>query len=66
MKHQNPNGTWIEFEEHALYLGDCKSEIICWVEAEWLEDPSVVLIVANAVRILCVKGGPALRKLLGK
>ena len=60
----NENGTWIEYADDAIYLGDEAGEIVCWHEAEWIENPRVVLAIANAVQTLCESDGDSLREVI--
>lgn len=47
-----------------IYLHDSKGEIVCWVDDEWIEDPSIVLTIVGAVQMGLTEGAAAMRKLL--
>ena len=41
----------VEFGQEHIALHDRKGEIVRWVMDEWVEDPSVVLSIVNAVHL---------------
>lgn len=47
-----------------VYLHDELGEIVCWVDDEWIEDPTVVASIVRAVKMLYTEGGLALRKFI--
>jgi len=52
----------IEFGEDYVSISDEQGEVVRWVMQEWVEDPTVVLSIANAVRIAA--SGQSVRKFL--
>jgi hypothetical protein len=44
----------IEFGKDFIAIYDRHGEVVRWVMQEWIEDPSIVLSIANAVRIASV------------
>lgn len=52
----------IRFEEDAIYFHDDEGEIVMWTEEEWVEDPGVALIIANAAYL--AGKGEDLRKII--
>jgi hypothetical protein len=59
------NGTWIRFaDEEFVAIGDELGEIVYWDQNEWIEDPSLVETIVNAVAISISEGGATLRLML--
>lgn len=57
----------IEMTEDALHIYDENGEeIVCWVEDEWIEDPTVALSMANAVHIFHTQGPEYLKTILNE
>lgn len=57
-----PSGPWsveIGADHIALYDGD--EELVYWTQGEWEEDPTLVISIANAIRILYEEGPDAIR-----
>lgn len=49
-------------EEYGIYLGDEDSEIVAWTGTEWIEDPTVVASIVNAIMMGVIHGPDALRE----
>lgn len=56
----------IEINNDSIYISDEWGEIVSWVESEWVEEPDVAMVIANAVKEFYTKGSFALRAALGK
>lgn len=56
----------IEILQDSIAIRDTSGEIVYWHESEWIEDPSTVLAIANAIRIACTQGPLAIRALINK
>jgi len=56
----------IEINEDRIAIYDHHGEIVCWVEDEWKEDPTLTPVIANAVKLYFERGSLEMRKLLGK
>ncbi|MET9776238.1 hypothetical protein ABZ023_18590 [Streptomyces sp. NPDC006367] len=54
----------VDFDADSVYLRDGKDEIAMWTEAEWTEDPRLVLGIVNAVHIGHTQGSAILRDAL--
>lgn len=48
-------------EDGAIRLLDGDEELVMWDSAEWREDPSLVLVIANAIRIGYEEGTDGIR-----
>ncbi len=48
---------------HILFNG---AELIMWDSAEWQEDPSLVFVIANAIRLAYEEGADSIRARLGR
>ena len=53
----------VKIGEDFVSISDREGEIVRWVLPEWVEDPKVVLSIANAVK-LAEQGLTDMRKLL--
>lgn len=53
----------VEFGLDHITLFDGDQELVHWTQDEWEEDPSLVLSIVNATRILYEKGPEALLEL---
>lgn len=51
--------------EGSIHLLDEHGEIVMWDSAEWVEDPSVVYVIAESIRLGTTEGAAALRERLG-
>lgn len=60
-KRNYSNGVYVEIEDDAVYIGDHMGEIVCWVNDELIEDPSLWTTVANAITYAISNGGEASR-----
>ena len=47
-------------------LFDRDQELVYWTQQEWEEDPSLVITIANAIRILYEEGGQGIRDRIGE
>jgi hypothetical protein len=56
---------WIRYESDGVYLGDERGEIVCWVQDEWEQEPSLVPTIVHAAELLLTRGGNALRQRIG-
>jgi len=45
----------------SIHLMDGERELVMWDSAEWAEDPSLVFVIANAIRIGFAEGPGAIR-----
>ncbi|MGW2657023.1 hypothetical protein ACWC1D_25625 [Streptomyces sp. NPDC001478] len=54
----------VDFDADSVYLRDGEEEIGMWTEAEWAEDPQLVLGIVNAIHIGHTQGPSALRDAL--
>lgn len=45
----------------AIYLYDDRDELVMWDSAEWTEDPSLVYVIAEVIRLGYEKGADAVR-----
>ncbi|MGX5184957.1 hypothetical protein ACWKT5_19540 [Streptomyces avermitilis] len=54
----------VDFDTDSVYLRDGEDEIAMWTEAEWTDDPRLVLGIVNAVHIGNTQGPSALRDAL--
>lgn len=50
--------------EH-ISISDANGEIIYWDQQEWMDDPTIVPAIVNAVTIGLEQGGTALRHVIG-
>jgi len=48
--------------DDGIYIVDDEGEVCCWVESEWVEDPTVTLTIAAAVALATAKGAAAVRQ----
>ena len=48
-------------DEGSVHIGDEHGEIVMWDSREWAEDPSLVFVIANALRMAYENGPGALR-----
>lgn len=46
-----------------IYDND-NNEVVGWVEEEWLEDPNLVLVIANAINIFYGYGADRLKTII--
>lgn len=56
----------LELTRDAVHIKDAHGDIVMWTRQEWEEDPSVVISIANAIRIAYEDGTECLRTLLKK
>jgi hypothetical protein len=55
----------VEITGDGVYIHDLQGEeIVCWVESEWTEDPSIVPTILNAVKIALTKGPEEVRRII--
>lgn len=54
----------IEVTGDSVHIHDEKGEIVMWTQAEWEEDPQVVVSIVNAIHIAHTDGTTCLRQLL--
>lgn len=56
------NGVRVDIDTDAIYLVDdaTDKEIVMWSDAEWIEDPSLVQTIVNAVLVGVTEGADAL------
>lgn len=55
----------VQFTDGRIGIWDgCGAEIVYWVEDEWVKDPSVVLSICNAIKLVLTDGPQALRDLI--
>lgn len=54
----------VKLYEDSIYLRDGSEELVMWVQDEWIEDPSLVWSIVNAVRIGYEAGPEELRRIL--
>jgi hypothetical protein len=55
----------VELTEDAVYIHDTDGdEIVCWVQSEWEDDPTIVPSIINAVKVVLTEGPDALRKMI--
>lgn len=47
--------------EGSVHLMDGDEELVMWDSAEWVEDPSLMFVIVNAVVIGFTKGADAVR-----
>jgi len=47
--------------EGGIYISDDLGEIVCWVQDEWEEDPTIVPAICNAIKMFYLDGPAALR-----
>ena len=52
----------IEINDDSIYIEDEHGEIVSWVEDEWIEDPSVIISISNAIDIYHSEGPESLRE----
>lgn len=52
----------VEIDPLAICISDEDGEIVYWDRAEWEEDPDVVAVIANAVKLYYTEGPAALRR----
>ncbi len=50
--YKDPDPTKIEFGEGFIAFFDDEGEVVRWVEDEWVDDPGVVLSIANAANLV--------------
>jgi hypothetical protein len=62
--YRSEPGFDIDFDDDSVYLRDGEDEIATWTEAEWKEDPRLVLGIINAVHIGHTQGSGTLRRAL--
>ena len=55
------DGEYGEPAEGAVRLMDDDEELVMWDSAEWVEDPSLVFVIANAIRIGYEEGVDGIR-----
>lgn len=55
----------IKFGEDQISIFDNKGEVVMWTEQEWVEDPSIVFSITNAVK-MAVEGKDLRKKLAVK
>lgn len=51
-------------EDQQISLLEDNTELVMWVSDEWKEDPSLVAVIANAIKIGYEQGPDAIRELL--
>jgi hypothetical protein len=56
----------LEIGEDFVTISDEFGEIVHWVEDEWIEDSSVVISIAVAIRMYYEQGTDAIRSTVGK
>ena len=61
---RNEGGVYIGPDCIAIY--DVNEEIVYWQQDEWLEDPSVALSIANAIRMYYEEGPMAIKEAIGR
>lgn len=54
-------GVFIDDSDTGIYIVDDEGEVCCWVESEWIEDPTVAMTVARAVAIASSMGAQHVR-----
>ncbi len=54
----------VDIHPDSIVLMDEKGEIVYWDKQEWIDDPSLVLSIANAINQGHVNGGSAVRLLI--
>lgn len=59
-------GFAVDFDADSVYLRDGEDEIAMWTQAEWTEDPLLVLGIVHAVAIGHTQGADALRDALAQ
>ena len=52
---------WVFVDLDGVYIGDDLGEIVSWNEDEIQEDPSIGMVIANALIIFFQDGGDVLR-----
>ena len=60
------NGHVDVFEDSVHIYDEHGEEIVMWLEDEWIEDPSVTISIANAIRVFYVDGPDALKSIIGR
>jgi hypothetical protein len=48
-------------DDGSLHILSNGEELVMWDSAEWIEDPSLVFVIANAIRIAYEDGPDAIR-----
>jgi hypothetical protein len=57
----------VELAEDSIHIHDEHGkEVVMWIQDEWIDDPSVVLSIANAICIFYEKGPDAIKELIGR
>jgi hypothetical protein len=54
----------VDIHSDSIVLMDEKGEIVYWDRQEWIDDPSLVLLIANAINQGHINGGSAVRLLI--
>lgn len=54
----------IETTGDSVHIHDVHGEIVMWTQAEWEEEPEVVMSIVNAIHIAHTDGPECLRRLL--
>jgi len=55
---------YVEVDEDHVAIGDDNGEIIYWDRQEWIENPDLAPIIANAIKLLYEQGGSVVRSKL--
>jgi hypothetical protein len=56
----------IDINAEYIQICDEHGEIVYWDRAEWLDDPNIVIPIANAIMLALTKDGQTLRDKLKK
>lgn len=52
----------VTLDEDSIYITDDHGEeVVMWTEQEWVDEPNVVLSIANAIKIYYEEGADKLR-----
>ncbi|MEU1159193.1 hypothetical protein ABZ369_40320 [Streptomyces sp. NPDC005918] len=54
-------GFHVVLDADSIYLSDDEGEIVMWTQSEWVDDPELVLNIANAISIGYQYGAAAVR-----
>jgi hypothetical protein len=65
MKYRAKDWGWVIVEEDDVQIRDDEgTEVVKWIEQEWIEDPAVVGSIVNAVSIALTKGAKEVKRMI--
>lgn len=57
-------GSGVHWTDESVHICDEKGEIVMWHKDEWVQDPSVVFVIVNAIDMFHSRGPTYMRRLM--